>query len=566
MHYLNETQLLTFLLQFILILGLCRGLGILFQKMKQPTITADILVGIILGPTLIGRLFPPFHTRLFPLDVVQQTMLETLAWVGIFFLLLDTGLEVNFSSVWKQRKQSIRISALDLVVPIVVTAVPIFFLPDRYMPQAYNRIIFTLFLATIMTISALPVAIRALHDLNILKTDMGFVIVSALSINDIIGWIIFTVVLGVVTSGTISIIRILSVLGATMAFSFISLTIIRKIADRIISFIKKTFPEQSGLTITFIAILGGICGAITMKIGIHSLFGFFIAGLIAGEARDLSEKNRYVFSKMVYALFIPIFFANIGLKIDFVRSFDPLLVVFMIVVGTAGRFSAAWLGTVWAKRPNSNRVPIAIAHTPGGEMHLVVGMLALEYGLINETVYVAIVASAIFSSVILGPWLGVSIGRRVKVNFRGLVSGMLVLPALGDRNKEEALQRLCREASEKAGIDEQQLLDSVMVRERAMSTAVEEGVAFPHARMVGIKRPLLVYALSENGIEWNSPDGKPCRIIFMIITPIGEDDLQVQILGALARVMMEPQNREELLIEHDPNRIRDILSSALKPQ
>jgi Kef-type K+ transport system membrane component KefB len=368
------------------------------------------------------------------------------------------------------------------------------------MPQADNRFLFTLFLATIMTISALPVAIRALHDLNVLKTDMGFVIISALSINDIIGWIIFTVVLGVVTSGKISMARILIIFGSTVAFSIVSLTFFRSLADRTISMIKKKFPEQSGLTITFIAILGGICGAITLKIGIHSLFGFFIAGLVAGAAKDLSEKDRYVFSKMVYSLFIPIFFANIGLKIDFARNFNPLLVIFMTIVGIAGRFSAAWIGSVWARRPKSNRVPIAIAHTPGGEMHLVVGMLALEYGLINATVFVSIVASAIFSSIILGPWLGYSLNRRTKVNIRSLVSDMIILSTFDERSKENAIRRLCEHASKKLSIEGTKLFNSVMERERAMTTAVENSVAFPHARVDRMKKPFLVFAYSDIGI------------------------------------------------------------------
>jgi mannitol/fructose-specific phosphotransferase system IIA component (Ntr-type) len=286
--------------------------------------------------------------------------------------------------------------------------------------------------------------------------------------------------------------------------------------------------------------------------------------LVAGEARDLSEKDRYVFSKMVYALFIPIFFANIGLKIDFVGSFDVLLVLFITVVGTAGRFSAAWLGTVWAKRPKSNRIPIAIAHTPGGEMHLVVGMLALEYGLITETVFVAIVSSAIFSSIILGPWLGFAVARRTKVNLRTLVSNMLVFPALDDMPREDVLHLLCQETAVRSGIDEQKLLAAVMEREAALPTAVEEGIAFPHARLEGIKKPLLVYAHSERGIEWNSPDGKLSRIICMIVTPLGENDLQVQILGALARVLMKSYNRENLLMERNPERIREVLYAALR--
>jgi PTS system fructose-specific IIC component len=105
-----------------------------------------------------------------------------------------------------------------------------------------------------------------------------------------------------------------------------------------------------------------------------------------------------------------------------------------------------------------------------------------------------------------------------------------------------------------------------MEREMTISTAVEEGIAFPHARVEAMRKPLLIFARSERGIEWNSPDGKLSQIIFLILTPIGEDDLQVQILGSLARIMMDPQNRDKLLMENDPGRIKEILSAALRPR
>jgi Kef-type K+ transport system membrane component KefB len=563
-HYLNERYLLIFLLQFLVILGLCRATGMLLQRIRQPTITADMLVGMLLGPTILGRFFPTIHLFLFPNDPVQKTMLETLAWVGIFFLLLDTGLEVNFSNIWKQRKQSLKISMLDLIVPIILTGIPLYFMPARYLTNPQNRVLLTLFLATIMTISAMPVAIRALHDLNILKTDMGFVTISALTINDIIGWIVFTILLGVVTRHRFSAVHILTVFGATVLFALFCLTIVRRISEWIIRWTKKNFPEQSGLTITYIALIGMACGAATLKIGIHSLFGFFIAGLIAGEAKELSERDRNVFSKMVYAIFIPVFFANIGLKVDFFRGFDLPLTLFITVIGVAGRFSAAWFGAVWARRPRSNRVPIAIAHTPGGEMHLVVSMLALEYGLIRENVFIAIVCAAVLSSVTLGPWLKLAIQKRMFISVQNLSSKALVLPNLPATQKNEALQSVCAEAANALNQRKVSIYEAVLQREQAMSTAVEEGIAFPHARIPRLRRPFVVLATSGSGIEWDSPDGKLTRIIFLILTPVDEQDAQLQILRELSRAMSLNENREILLEEgQEPDYIRRMLNIML---
>jgi Kef-type K+ transport system membrane component KefB len=562
-HYLNERYLLIFLLQFLVILGLCRATGMLLQRIRQPTITADILVGIVLGPTIFGRFFPLIHLSLFPNDPVQKTMLETLAWVGIFFLLLDTGLEVNFSNIWKQRKQSLRISMLDLIVPIILTGIPLYFMPARYLTNPQNRVLLTLFLATIMTISAMPVAIRALHDLNILKTDMGFVTVSALTINDILGWIVFTILLGVVTRHTVSTKHILTVFGATVLFSLFCLTVVRRFSEGIIEWTKKKFPERSGLTITYITLLGIACGAATLKIGIHSLFGFFIAGLVAGEAKELSESDRNVFSKMVYAIFIPIFFANIGLKVDFFRDFDLLLTLFITGIGVASRFAAAWLGSVWARRPRSNRVPIAIAHTPGGAMHLVVGLLALEYGLIRENVFIAIVCAAVLSSMILGPWLTIAIQKRLFISVQNLVSKALVLPNLPAMKKDEALRSMCAAATDALNQRKEPFYEAVLQRERAMSTAVEEGIAFPHARVPRLRRPFLVLTTSRSGIEWDSPDGKLTRIIFLILTPGDEQDAQLQILRELSRAMSLSENRAMLLEGHETDSIRQMLNVML---
>jgi len=103
MHYLNEQNIFIFLIQVFLLLGLARGVGEIFRSWKQPPLTDEILVGVFLGPTIFGRFLPRLHQMLFPVNAIQQNMLETVAWLGVLFLLLETGLEIDFSSAWRQR-------------------------------------------------------------------------------------------------------------------------------------------------------------------------------------------------------------------------------------------------------------------------------------------------------------------------------------------------------------------------------------------------------------------------------------------------------------------------------
>lgn len=188
MHLLSETNILIFLIQ-LFVLTLCtRGLGELFTRWNQPALTAEILVGIILGPTLFGRYFPELHGMLFPADVTQQNMLETVAWIGVLFLLLDTGLEIDFSVAWRHRGNALVIALAHIIIPMLIAFLPCYFLPDHFLPNPDRRLLFALFMAAVMAICAMPVAARVLHDLKLLKTDLGFLTMSALAVNDLIGW------------------------------------------------------------------------------------------------------------------------------------------------------------------------------------------------------------------------------------------------------------------------------------------------------------------------------------------------------------------------------------------
>jgi fructose-specific phosphotransferase system IIA component len=418
-------------------------------------------------------------------------------------------------------------------------------------------------MAAAMTISDMPVAARALYDLRLSKTDLGFLIMSALSVNDIIGWLVFALVLSFSISPEVGLVSNLLIMGGTIVFTAICLSVGRIGASAVINRIQRRNLPEPASSLTFICLLGLGCGAITSKIGIHALFGFFIAGIMAGQSSALSQRTRQIISQMVHAIFVPLFFANIGLKIDFIGGFNLLLVLAVTVIGIGGKFLGAWVGVMLTKIGKANRLSISIAHTPGGAMVIVVGILALEYGVINEPMFVAIVFGAVASSVILGPWLGYSISRRPQISVLEFFSRTGIIASLKANTRELAIEEMAEAAAEHESVSAvQDLKQAVLDREQAKGTAMEEGIAVPHARTDLIKKPLVVIGRSGAGIEWDSPDGKDAQLIFLILTPLSEDDAQVQILGHIARVMSDASIRRELYQSADAGQMWGIVHSA----
>lgn len=567
MHYLDESHIFFFLLQVFLLLLCARGLGELFRRWKQPALTAELLVGIALGPTILGRFFPGVHAALFPANAIQQGMLETIAWLGVLFMLLDTGLEIDFSIAWRQRGRALAIALTDIVVPIALAFAAVFLIPDAYLVDPSRRIVFGLFMATVMAISAMPVAARVLHDLNLLKTDLGFLAMSALAVNDVIGWVLFAIILGVFTTATVTLRPILLVFAGTLGFTFLALTLGRRASSRLFDAIKaREFPEP-GTSLTVTLLLGLLFGAATQKLGIHALFGFFLAGVVAGEAKSLSEDTRRVITQMVYSLFVPLFFANVGLKIDFAANFHLGLVALITAVGLGGRYLGTWLGVTWARVPRVNRHLLAITHTPGGMMEIVVALLALEARLITPPIFVAIVFSAVFSSVVMGPWMTRALARRRAVSPAQFLDERAILAELpANATRADAVRALAEKIAARSDAPAADALArAALAREREFGTGIGSGVAIPHVRLERLRNPVLAYARSAGGIDWDAPDAAPVHHVFFLASSAGVEDVHVQILAQIARAMARPENLQRLAGGRDAADVHRELAAILEP-
>jgi Kef-type K+ transport system membrane component KefB/mannitol/fructose-specific phosphotransferase system IIA component len=563
LHHLSEQHLLIFLAQFLLLLGMARGLGYVFRRLGQPALVGEILAGVFLGPTVFGRIAPALRAMVFPADPVQHTMIDTVSWIGLFLLLLSAGLEVDVSVAWRQRGDALKISITDIVLPMAIAFVPALLLPDRYLPDPSRRLLFAVFIATVMTISALPMTLRALHDLDLLKTDLGLLAMSALTINDIIGWVVFTLVLGVATQARLDLPHVTLVVVVTLAFAAACLVWGRRWSARAVARLQAGPDSDAGLVLTFVCCVGLVSGAFTQWLGIHALFGFFVAGMMIGGAPALSERTRHVIGQMVYAVFVPVFFATVAVQIDFLRHFDPLLVVLLTGVGVGGRYFGAWAGARMTSLSRWDRVSIAIAHTPGGSMEMVMGLVALQSGLITVPVFVAIVFAALASSITLGPWLSWSVRRRGPVRLTDVIVRPATRLDVSARTRWDMIRSLCDGLAAQRGMPDADLLDqAVRAREELSGTAVGDEIALPHARIPGLRNPAVVLGRSATGLDWDAPDGLPVHLVFLVVTPDDRQEHQLQIIAAISRALSDPATRARLMAAPDEGQAWAALEEA----
>lgn len=567
MHYLSEEHILLFLVQIFILLSTAKIIGGVFQKRGFPPLAGEILTGILLGPTILGRAFPEFHNLIFPQEIIQQNMLETISWLGVLFLLLVTGFEVSLTSAIKQGKAAFLIGIIGVIMPFLFGMMVFWWLPSFYWGGAANRLSFTLFMATAASISAIAVIARILHDLEIIKSDFGLTTLSGFVVNDLIGWLVFAFVLGYVsieqtdTTGTVT------TFFYAIIFGVVCLTMGSKIVSSVSKQLNKITLPHPATILTFITCLAMFCGAVTQWIGIHAILGFFLAGVMAGNASEISERTREIISQMVHAVFVPIFFASIGLKVDFVQNLDIPLVIVFSTIAIAGKFFGAWVGALAAKMSRQDSMAVGIAFIPGGAMEIVLALLALELNLISETAFVAIVFAALFSSVAVGPLLVWSLKKRKILDITKFLLRNAFIIDLQGKNKRDVLIELCTKVAENVHIaSASQIFAAVERREEIMGTGLEKGIAVPHGRLPNIDSPIIIFGRSLLGIDWNSRDGLPSHFIFLLLTPQNDVGTQLQILAAISRSMSNTGVQSKLIAAENSNEMFDIINKTLKNQ
>lgn len=547
---LDAEQLTVFLTSISIMLLLAKLLGEVFVKLKQPAIIGEILAGIILGPTVFGMVSPGIFAWVFPKTPEIQVAMDGIISLAVVMLLLVSGLEVDLSVVIRQSKTAFFTSFMGIIFPFVIGFSLAFLFPDYFGIKDENmRLIFALFMGTAMSISALPVIARTLMDLNIFRSEIGLIIIASAMFDDLTGWIIFSVILGMMGAGVGHVTFPEKILSVFLFVAFM-LLIGRKIVNKIFPYIQKYFTHPGGV-LNFIFILGFLCAAFTEFIGIHAIFGAFIVGVTIGDTAHLREKTREIVHQFVTNIFAPLFFVSIGLRVNFISHFDPLLITIIIVLAFIGKVVGCGLGSYWGGMSRRDSLAIGFGMNSRGAMEIILGLLALQFGLIQEKVFVALVIMALITSLLSAPMMNYILKGKKKLTFRDLLDKQLfIISSAAD--KYSVIKELVHTVASKYKLNEDMVFDQVRSREELIPTGVANYLALPHAR-TKIDKPVVALAVNEKGIDFEAPDKLPSHIILLLLTPDDNNELQLQLLSEIANKFSNREKIEEILKNPNPD-------------
>ncbi|XP_010277628.1 PREDICTED: cation/H(+) antiporter 15-like [Nelumbo nucifera] len=387
-----------FILQLTLVVVITRILFVLLKPLRQPKVISEILGGIILGPSVLGR-YPNFADSVFPLRSVM--MLETMANVGLLYFLFLVGVEMDLSVIKRTGKKAMTISLAGMVLPFIIGAVfSIFFYKEK---DSMEQGTFMLFLGVALSATAFPVLARILAEIKLLNTELGKLAMSASIINDITAWILLALGIALSENDSTTLISLWVIL-STSAFIAFCIFVIRPIIEWMI----RKNPEGESVKDSHICIiLTGVmlCGFITDAIGVHSLFGAFVFGLVIPNG-PLGAALIEKLEDFVSGLLLPLFFAISGLRTDFwsingFGTWGPLGI--LIILSCIGKVVGTTLVGLFFQMPIREGISLGMLMNTKGLVELIVLNVGRDQKVLSDDVFAVMVIMAVIITSIISP-------------------------------------------------------------------------------------------------------------------------------------------------------------------
>lgn len=554
-------ETVVFLLSLAVLLGVARALGDLCQRLKIPAVAGELMAGLVLGKTLLGRVAPGAYEWLFP-SGAPQTLLGGYATIAAVLLLVVAGLEIELRVVWQSGRVVLLTGLLGVAIPFVLGVGLGAVLPDGAIADPTRRDLHTMFLGIALSISALPVIARTLLDLGLMKTDLGLIVLSAAVLSDLVGWTAFSL-LSSQMKGTGGGARVLSSLALTLGFVAAVLLVVRPIVDRILARMDSPNDLVNGRVLALIMVAALLGAAVTEALGMHPIFGGFIVGIAVGESRRLREHTRHVLTTFVTSIFTPVFFATMSLRYDFSRAIDPPLIAAVFAIACAGKIVGCVVGARLGKVAWREAFAIGFGLNSRGAMEILLAKLALEAGIINLQMFAALVVMAVGTSLMSGPAMARLI-RGAPSPISALLRAGVIELAPGAASRDALIGALARALAERLGRPAEGAVfaERVLDRERGAGTGVGDGVALPHAEVPGLEKPALAFARVSGGLDFDAPDGEPARIVFLMLLPERRYGDALKLLSSLARLLTQPSVREGLAAARTPEAVLATIDQA----
>jgi len=397
----NDHQLLVFWLELLALVAVARGLGALMSRIGQPAVVGELAAGLLLGPSVLGAIAPGLQTWLFPTDdPLQRSLLAGLGWVGVFLLLVLTGLETELGLIRRLGRGVAYVAIGSLLVPLLGGINLGFALPESFVGEGAQRLVFALFMGTALAISALPVIAKILADLDLMRRNVAQALLAAAMLDDIVGWILLGTVAGLARSGSLDAGRLLVTVGGLTAFLGLAFTLGQRLVDATLRAVR---VRRGGVatSLTAVLLIALAAGALTHSIGLEAVFGAFIAGIAIGRSRFHDSEVFAHLEGITRAFFAPLFFASAGLRVDLRLLADPEVLRWGLIVLAAAsltKFAGAYVGSRLSGLASREGIALAVGLNARGAVEIIVATVGLSLGVLNARSYTVVVLLAMVTS------------------------------------------------------------------------------------------------------------------------------------------------------------------------
>lgn len=411
---MNHHDFGLFLMQVSVMLVVALVCGQVARRLWQLPVVGELVGGILLGPTVFGMLAPDLFHGLFPSTGGAAIGREALIKISLLFFLLTAGLEADFGLLRKQGRSLLFVSILGMVIPFALGYLVATTMPGLFANGSVAGGGMALFIGTALSISALPVIARILLDMGLIRDRIGSVVLGSAMLNDIVGWFLFGLILSKWGTGNGGMQAGAGASLAGMAVLFVAmLTLGRWGGRRLVEWLRVKMPWPSGF-LGISAVLVFVVGSVSEGLGLHAAMGAFLVGVALSPGFEEHDQDRQTVTQFVTGLFAgPVYFVSVGLKADFVRGFDWMLVLVVLAAACIGKVGGAWLGARMGGVKNNEALAIGFGMNARGVMEIVLASVAMENGLIGERVFIALVIMALVTSMLSGPLMRRALARRV---------------------------------------------------------------------------------------------------------------------------------------------------------
>lgn len=391
------------LMQVIIIIVFVRLFGFIFKKTGQPAVIGEIIAGIVLGPSVLGLIAPDVSAFIFPANSLSN--LQFLSQVGLILFMFIIGLELDVSIIRKQATEAIIISHASIIIPYACGMLLALFMYPSFSPAGISFLSFSLFMGIAMSITAFPVLARIIQERKITKTKLGIMALTCAAADDVTAWCILAALIGIVKSGTS--IYALYTIGLLILYVLIMILVIRPLLKKVLlKYNRHQLIGRSMIAIIFMVML--LSAYITEIIGIHALFGAFLAGVIMPDEFDFRKTVIHKIEDVSMILLLPLFFVFTGLRTQISLLNEGSLwitFIWIVVAAIAGKFGGSTIAAKVVGQSWKDSLSIGALMNTRGLMELVVLNIGYDLGILSPQVFAMMVLMALVTTLLTNPAL-----------------------------------------------------------------------------------------------------------------------------------------------------------------